>query len=137
MSETTCASSAILPNLSSAAVDRKVAQLPPSVDRLFRGPQNTLTCDVTSLLRLFSHLSYSLFSDINKLRFHKSVRGRGMTHAMCHRPVIAESRFRYVANTRSFLVHKMTLGQIFLRAHRLSLSVISAPTHQLSIVDGV
>ena len=71
MSETTCAASAILPNLTSAAVDGKVAQLPPSVDRLFRGPQNTLTCDVTLLLHLSVHLSYSLFSDVNKLRFHK------------------------------------------------------------------
>lgn len=137
MSETTCASSAILPNLSSAAVDRKVAQLSPSVDRLFRGPQNTLTCDVISFLHLFSYLSYSLFSDVNRLRFHKSVHGRGMTHAICHRPVITEARFRSVANTWFFLVHKMTLEQIFVRALRLSLSVISAPTHQLSIVDGV
>jgi len=118
-------------------VDRKVAQLSPSVDRLFLGPQNTLTCDVTSLLHLFSHLSYSLFSNVNKLRFHKSVRGRGMTHAICHRPVITEARFRSVANTGSFLVHKMTLGQIFVRALRLSLPVMSASTHQLSIVDGV
>ena len=58
--ETACAPSAILPNLSTAAMGRKVAHLSPSVDRLFRGSQNTLACDVTSLLHLFAHLSYSL-----------------------------------------------------------------------------
>jgi hypothetical protein len=91
VSETTCASSAILPNLTSAAVDRKFAQLSLSVDRLFRGSQNTMTCDITSLLHLFAHLSYSLFSNVNKLRFHKSVRCRGMTRAICRWPLITEA----------------------------------------------
>ena len=57
-----------------------------------------------------------------------------MTHAICRRRLITEARFRSMANTRGLLVLKMTLGQIFLRALRLSRS---APTHQLSIVDGV
>ena len=88
-------------------------------------PRTHLTCDVTSLLHLFMHLSYSLFSNVNKLRFHTSVRGRGVTHAICRRPLITEAPVSIHGQHTCFLVHRMTLQQIFLRALRLSPSVIN------------
>jgi hypothetical protein len=99
VSETTCASSAILPNLTFAAVDRKILQVSPSVDRLFHGSQKTLACVVTSLLHLFAHLSLCLISNVSIWRFYKSVRSRGMTHATRRGPQITEARARSRVNT--------------------------------------